>query len=91
MALEREGLDTSSSVVLVGWRFREDSIADNTAAAAWSTMAWTCSEDKLETDGVGVTLGWGFNVVFTGGLDEDVERVMGSTTVYLDCWTRAET
>ena len=41
MALEQEVLDSSTSVVLVGWRFREDSIADNTAAAAWLIMAWT--------------------------------------------------
>ena len=31
MALGREVLDSSTLVVLVGWRFRDDSIADNTA------------------------------------------------------------
>ena len=41
MVLEQEVLDSSTSVVLVGWHFREDSIVDNTAAAAWSMMAWT--------------------------------------------------
>ena len=39
MALEREVLDSSTSVVLVGWRFREDSIADKTASTAWSMIA----------------------------------------------------
>ena len=91
MAFGREVLDSSTSVVLVGWHFWEDSIADNTAAAAWSTMAWTCSGGRLETDGVAVTLVWGFNMVFAGGHDGKVECAMGSTTVYLDCWTRAET
>ena len=41
IALEQEVLDSSTLVVVVGWRFREDSIVDNTAVAAWSTMAWT--------------------------------------------------
>ena len=91
MALEQEVLDSSTLVVLVGWRFQEDSIADNTAAADWLTMTWTCSGGRLETDGVGVMLSWGCNVVFAGGLDGGVEHVMGSTTVYLDCWTRGET
>ena len=39
MALEQEVLDSSTLVVLVGWRFWEDSIVDNTAAAAWSMIA----------------------------------------------------
>ena len=41
IALEQEVLDSSTLVVLVGWCFWEDSIADNTGAAAWSKMAWT--------------------------------------------------
>ena len=39
MALEWEVLDSNTLVVLVGWCFLEDSIADNTAAAAWSIIA----------------------------------------------------
>ena len=39
MALEREVLDSSTLVVLVGWRFRDDSIADTAAAVAWTTIA----------------------------------------------------
>ena len=34
MVLEWEVLDPSTSVVLVGWHFQEESIADSTAAAA---------------------------------------------------------
>ena len=91
MVLEREVLDSSTLVVLVGWRFQEDSIVDNTAAAAWSTIAWTCSGGRLETGVVGVVLGWGVTVVFAGGLVGEVNCVMGSTTVYFDCWKRADT
>ena len=76
MALEREVLDSSTSVVLVGWCFREDSIADNTAPTApWSTIAWTCSGGRLEMGVVGVVLGGGFTVVFL------LEGLLGKSTV----------
>ena len=54
-------------------------------------MVWNFPGGRLGTDGVGVMLGWVFNVVFAGGLVGEVECIMGSTNVCLDCWTRAET
>ena len=40
----------------MGWRFREESIAERTTAAALFMMAWTCSGGRLGTCGVGA--GW---------------------------------
>ena len=71
----------------MGWRFHEDWIVDNTAAAPWSTMAWIRSGGWIEMGVVGVMLGGRFTVVFAGGLDGEVDCVLGSTTVYFDCWT----
>ena len=47
MVLEQEVVDSSTSVVLVGWRFLEESIADRTTVATLSRMAWTCSGGRL--------------------------------------------
>ena len=71
--------------------FCEELIADKTAAAAWSTMAWTCSGGRHETGGVGVTVFWGFGVVNAGGLDGEVEFAIGTINMCLDCCNKAET
>ena len=52
MAFEWEVLVSSTPVVLVGWQFLEESIADGTAVAALSMMAWTCFGCRLVTGGV---------------------------------------
>ena len=91
MSLGQEVLDSNTSDVLVGCRFWEELIADKTAAAAWSTMAWTCSGGRLETGGVGVTVVWGFGVVIAGGLNGEVIYAIGAINVCLDCCNQVET
>ena len=91
MALEWEVLDSSTSVVLVGWRILEESIADRTTAAALSMMAWPFSGGRLGTGGVGAGLCVLFAAVLAKGLVGGCTCGVVSSPERFVCWIRADT